>query len=160
MLLTCAGQLWSQKTTSRKPPQSSVGPRAQDREGIADLQKHEITATMAMDVSNLLDLWTDDGVLLPPHRSPVVGKAALRSFLQEGKNKYANYDMLAYNEEWSQVMVTGDYAYQWGTVTYRLKPPTGDEMVGAVHVIRVLKHEEDAWRVSRAIWNEAPVSAQ
>ena len=80
--LAAAVQLESQKTAGRRPPQSSAGPRSQDREGIGELQKNEITATMAMDVNNLLDLWSDDAVLLLPRHAPVIGKAALRSFLE------------------------------------------------------------------------------
>lgn len=154
--VTGAVQLQSQRSSSRKPPHASEGPSVRDREGITELQSNEIKATMAMDVNNLLDLWTDDAVLLPPRHDPVVGKAALRRFLQESKERYGNYDMLAYNEDWNEVMVAGNYAYQWGTVSYRMKPPTDNEVAGSMHVLRVLKHEEDAWRVSRAIWNQAP----
>jgi uncharacterized protein (TIGR02246 family) len=156
VVLATAAQLQSQKSSAHKPAQSSKPASAGDREGIAALQKNEIRATMAMDVNSLLDLWTDDAVLLPPRHEPVVGKAALRKFLQDRKEQYVNYDLLAYNEEWNEVMVTGDYAYQWGTVSYRMKPPTGSEIAGAAHAVRVLKHEEDAWRVLRAIWNEGP----
>jgi ketosteroid isomerase-like protein len=131
----------------------------QDREGIAALQKREIAATIAFDVNGLLDQWTDSGVLLAPHHQPIVGRAALRRFLEEKKQQYANYDMLAYDEEWNEVMVTGEYAYQWGTVSYRMKPPTGSEIGGSVHAMRILKREDDGyWRVARAMWNEAPAN--
>jgi ketosteroid isomerase-like protein len=90
-----------------------------------------------------------------------VGRAALRRFLEEKRQQYANCEMLAYDEEWNEVMVIGEYAYQWGTVSYRMKPPTGSEVGGAVHAIRILKREEDGyWRVARAIWNEAPLATQ
>jgi ketosteroid isomerase-like protein len=143
----------SQKRSTSKPPNAEK----EDREGIASLQKLEISASMGFNVNALLDLWTDNPVLLPPRHDPIVGKAALRRFLEDKNQQYANYDMLAYDEEWNEVMVTGEYAYQWGTVSYRMKPPTGSEIGGAVHAMRILKREEDgAWRVSRAIWNEAP----
>jgi ketosteroid isomerase-like protein len=111
---------------------------------------------MAFDVDRMLDLWTSDGVLLPPRHEPVIGKAALRSFFEEKKEQYANWDMLAYDEQWDEVMTSGNYAYQWGKVTFRMKPPVGGEIGGAVRAMRVLKRDEDgAWRVARAIWNEA-----
>jgi len=111
---------------------------------------------MAFDVNALLNLWTDDAVLLPPRHEPVIGKAALRRFLEEKKDRYANHDMLAYDQEWNEVMVIGNYAYQWGTISFRIKPPTGNELGGAVHALRILKREEDGdWRVARALWNEA-----
>jgi uncharacterized protein (TIGR02246 family) len=156
-LLASASQLGSQKRHAQKPLQPP-STQAQDREGIAALQKSDIAASMALDVNALLDLWTDDAVLLPPRHEPIVGKAALRHFLEEKKQQYANYDMLAYDEEWNEVMVVGDYAYQWGTVSFRMKPPTSSEIGGDVHAVRILKREEDGyWRVARAIWNEAPM---
>ncbi len=155
-LLASAPQLGSQKRPAHKPSQPPAT-QAQDREGIAALQKRDIMASMAFDVNALLDLWTDDAVLLPPRHEPIVGKAALRRFLEEKKQQYANYDMLACNEEWNEVMVVGEHAYQWGTVSYRMKPPTGSESGGAVHAVRILKREDDGyWRVARAIWNEGP----
>ena len=158
--LTNAPQLGSQKRPAHKPLQPPPT-QAQDREGIEALQKRDIAASMAFDVNALLDLWTDDGVLLPPHHEPIAGRAALRRFLEEKKQQYANYDMLAYDEEWNEVMVIGEYGYQWGTVSFRMKPPTGSEIGGAVHAVRILKREEDgAWRVARAIWNEAPAAGQ
>jgi len=159
-LLVSAPQLGSQKRPTQKTPQLSAT-QAQDREGIAAMQKGIIAASMAFDVNAMLDQWTDDGVLLVPRHEPIVGKAALRRFFQEKKDKYANYDMLAYEEQWNEVMVVGEYTYQWGTVSYRMKPPTGNEFGGTVHAVRILKREEDGyWRVARAMWNEAPESAQ
>ena len=153
--LSSPAPLGSQKRPAPKPPQAATA--AQDREGIAALQKRDIAASMAFDVNALLDQWTDDAVLLPPRHEPIVGKAALRRFLEDKKEQHANFDMLAYNEEWNEVMVVGEYAYQWGTVSYRIKPPTGSEIGGAVRAVRILKREEDGeWRVARAMWNEAP----
>jgi len=152
-LLASAPQLGSQKRPHKPAPVTEV----QDRKGIAALQKQEIAASMAFDVNALLDQWTDDAVLLPPRHGPIIGRAALRRFFQDKKYQYANYDMLAYEEQWNEVMVVGVYAYQWGTVSFRLKPLTGGEIGGTVHAVRILKREEDSyWRVARAMWNEAP----
>ena len=159
-VLANAPQLGSQK---RPAPKSSKPPSAakeQDREGIEALQKRDIAASIAFDVNALLDLCTDDAVLLPPRHEPVVGKAAIRRFLEEKKEQHANYDVLAYDEQWSEVMVIGEYAYQWGMVSFRMRPPTGSEVGSAVHAMRILKREEDgSWRVARAMWNEAPATS-
>ena len=155
-LLVSAPQLGSQKRPAQKTPQTTAT-QDQDREGIAAMQRGIIAASMAFDVNALLDQWTDDAVLLPPRHEPIIGKAAVRRFFQGEKNRYANYDMLAYEEQWDEVMTIGEYAYQWGSVSYRMKPVTGSEFGGTVHALRILKREEDGyWRVARAIWNEAP----
>ena len=161
LLLASMPRLDAQKRPAPKAAKTPASAKEQDREGIEALQKREIAASIAFDVSALLDLWTDDGVLLPPRHEPIVGKAALRRFFQEQKDKYANYEMLAYDEQWNEVMVVGEYAYQWGTVSYRMKPPTGGEFGGAVHAVRILKREEDGyWRVARAMWNEGLATTQ
>jgi len=159
-ILACSSQLGSQRRPAQKPSQPPAT-QAQDREAIAALQKGTIAASMAFDVNALLDLWTDDAVLLPPRHEPIVGKAALRRFLEEKRQQYANYDMLAYDEEWNEVMVVGEYAYQWGMVSFRMKPTTGSEIEAAVHAVRILKREDDGyWRVARTIWNQAPAARQ
>ena len=161
LLLASTPQLGSQKRPAPKSSKPPVAAKEQDREGIEALQKRDIAASIAFDVNALLDLWTDDAVLLPPRHEPVVGKAALRRFLEEKKEQYANYDVLAYDEQWNEVMVIGEYAYQWGTVSFRMRPPTGSEHEGVVHAVRILKREEDGnWRVARAMWNEAPASGK
>jgi len=153
---TSVPRICSQKRTPHKP---SSATQAEAQEGIAVLQKNVIAASMAFDVSAMLDLWTDDAVLLAPRHEPIIGKAALREFFEEKKGHYANYDMLAYDEHWNEVMVVGDYAYQWGTVSYRMKPPMGSEFGATVHALRILKREEGGyWRVARAMWNEAPTT--
>lgn len=141
----------------KRPPRQPGAAAEQDREGIEKLQNREIAATMGFNVDELLLLWTDDAVLLPPRHDPIVGKAALRKYLEAKKDEYANFDILGYNEEWNEVMVIGDYAYQWGTISFRMKPATGDEVATKVHAMRVLhRGAEGAWRVARAMWNAAP----
>jgi len=157
LLLAGMPRLHAQKRPAPKASKAPATTKEQDREGIEALQKREIAASIAFDVSALLDLWSDDGVLLPPRHEPVVGKAALKRFLEEKKEQFANYDVLAYNADWNEVMVVGEYAYQWGTVSIRTRPSSGGESETAVHAMRILKREEDgAWRVARAMWNEAP----
>ena len=154
LLSTNAPRLGSQRRTPPKPSQAAS---EQAQEGIAALQKNEIMAIMGLNVDRLLDLWTADAVLILPRHEPIVGKTALRQSFQEKKDRYGNYEMLAYDEQWNEVMVVGDYAYQWGTVSYRMKPAAGSEFGGTVQAMRILKHEEDGgWRVARAIWNDGP----
>jgi uncharacterized protein (TIGR02246 family) len=155
LLPTAPPRLAAQKRTP-KPSQAAAATNEQDREGVAALQRNTIAASMAFDINAILGLWTDDAVILPPRHEPITGKPALHKYLEEKKEQYANYDMLAYNEQWNEVMVIGEYAYQCGTISIRAKPPTGPEVEKTVHAMRILKREDDgAWRVSRAIWNEA-----
>ncbi len=129
----------------------------EDQKAIAELQEREIRASMAFDIDELLSLWTDDGVLLPPDHAPVKGRNALRQYYEEQKQRLGNNDILGYDENWEEVQISGDLGYQWGTISVRLKPPLGSNEIDAtVHALRVLKRQADgSWLVARAIWNNA-----
>lgn len=132
----------------------------QDQKAIAELQQREITASMGLDVDELMTTWADDGVLLPPNHAPVIGRDALRAWYEEQKKKLANDEILGYEETWNEVQVSGDLGYQWGTITARIRPPVGGaEVDTALHAMRVLKRQPDgSWLVIRALWNEAPAA--
>ncbi len=133
---------------------------AEDRAAIQRLQQKDIVASMAFDVDALLALWTEDGVLLAPQHAPVTGRPALRDFYQQQRDALGNVEILAYEEQWQEVRLLGNYAYQWGEIRSRMR--TGQskaESSTVVNAMRVLKREDDGtWRVARAIYNEARAS--
>lgn len=129
-----------------------------DQRAIANLNQRDIDASTALDPDALLALWADDGVLLPSQHAPVVGRAALRHYYEQLQNQNAGAETLAYNENWEEVRIVGDYAFQWGTITARVKPAYGaPESTHSVHAMRILQRQPDgSWKIARAIWNDAP----
>ena len=125
----------------------------------ADLQRRDIDANIAVDTEKLLALRTDDVVYLAPGRPPLVGKDAVRKYLEEIRQQLANWDMVGFEENWQEVQVAGDFAFQWGTVNIRAKQE-GErrESAAARNVMQVLKRQADgSWKIARAIWNiQAP----
>ncbi len=158
--IVCAAQARPPRRPAKAPAAAAQSRQQfeEDQKAIAELQQRDIQASMAFDIDELLSLWTDDGVLLPPDHAPVIGRDALRQYYEEQKKRLGSNDILAYDENWEEVQISGDLGYQWGTITARIKPPTGtNETNAAVHAIRVLKRQPDgSWLVSRAIWNNAP----
>lgn len=144
-----------QPRRSRPPAQSSQHPPEEDRKAIADLQRRDIEANMALDTEKLLALRTDDVVYLVPGRAPLVGQDALRKYLGEIRAQLADWDMLAYEENWQEVRVAGDFAYQWGTVNIRARQEGEKrESEAQRNVMQVLRHQPDGdWKISRAVWN-------
>jgi uncharacterized protein (TIGR02246 family) len=147
----------------RQPAAPSGTEQAQDRlfadqRAIARLQEQDIAANTALDVDALVALTTDDVVLLPPGRAPVVGHQGLRSFYKGILEQAPDAQVLAYSEQWEEVRVLGDFAVQWGTITERAKPSTtATETSSAVHAMRVLARQPDgSWKIARAMWNAAP----
>ncbi|HEX9121299.1 MAG TPA: SgcJ/EcaC family oxidoreductase [Terriglobales bacterium] len=146
----------------RPPAQSAQHPPEQDQKAIAELQRRDIEANMALDTEKLLALRTDDVVYLVPGRAPLVGQDAVRKYLGEIRGQLANWDMLAYEENWQEVQVVGDFAFEWGTVNIRARQE-GEKRESAAlrNVMQVLRRQPDGdWKISRSIWNiQAPQSA-
>ncbi len=160
----CLAQARPQRRPGKAPAAASQSRQQfeEDQKAIAELQQRDIQASMALNIDELLSLWTDDGVLLPPDHAPILGRDALRQYYEEAKKQLGSNDILGYDENWEEVQISGDLGYQWGTITARIKPPVGSsETVATVHAIRVLKRQPDgSWLVSRAIWNKAPAPEQ
>lgn len=137
--------------------QSAEDRQLADQRAIARLQERAIAAHSTFDVDALAAIATDDVVLLPPGREPVIGLSALRSFYQHEQEQAPTADVLAYSENWEEVRIVGDYAFQWGTITERVKPSlTAAETTSAAHAMRVLARQPDgSWKIARFIWNNA-----
>lgn len=161
-LLPAAAQ--RQRRQPSPPPSSQPSPEDRmlaDQRAITRLQEADIAANTALDLDALVSLTTDDVVLLPPGRPPVVGKKALRSFYQGLVDKNPDAQVLAYSEEWDEVRIVGDFAFQWGTITERTKASvTAAESSSAVHAMRMLARQPDgSWKIARFMWNAAPAPA-
>ncbi len=157
LVLVIAASGMAQKKHRTSAPGGQQPSRQEDEAGIRKLQERDIAASTAFDVEALLALWTDDGVLLAPGQAPISGKDNLRAFYEKYRDTMANAEILSYEEQWQEVRILGDYAYQWGQI--RLRRRTGqskEESADVVNAMRILKRADDgSWRVNRAIYNQA-----
>ena len=158
VLVTAAAQRQRRPAPPSASDQQAADRLLADQRAIARLQERDIAANTALDLDDLVSLTTDDVVLLPPGRAPVVGHEALRKFYSELLNRAPDVQVLAYSENWEEVRIVGDFAFQWGTITERSKPTvTGAETSSAVHAMRMLARQPDgSWKIARAMWNTAP----
>jgi uncharacterized protein (TIGR02246 family) len=134
----------------------------EDKKAIAELQRRDIEANIAVDTEKLLALRTDDVVYLVPGRPPLVGKDAVRKYLEGIREELANWDMVGYEENWQEVQVVGEYAFEWGTVNIRAqKDGQRQESAAVRNVVQGLKRQPDgSWKIARVIWNlQAPQPA-
>jgi uncharacterized protein (TIGR02246 family) len=155
--LSAAAAPQARRTRPSAPrPQYSL---AEDQKAIAELQQRDIEANIAVDTDRILALRTDDIVYLVPGRAPLVGQDAVRKYLEEIRQQLADWDMVAYEENWQEVQVVGDFAIQWGTVNIRAKKEGERAESAAVrNMMQVLRRQPDgSWKIARAIWNvQAP----
>jgi len=130
-----------------------------DLRAIEDLHRRDVAANKAYDVEALAALWTDDVVTMPPAMAPVVGKRANRELLASVEPQAKMLDILDYVQEWQEIQVLGDYAYEWGIFRSTVKPRNSavDPLKAEFRVMRILKRQPDnSWKVYRSIWNSAP----
>ncbi|HEX8778174.1 MAG TPA: nuclear transport factor 2 family protein [Rhodanobacter sp.] len=124
-----------------------------DREGIAELHRGDVTATLSQDPDALAALWTRDGVLLGEGDRPVVGRAALRAAYAQG-----GWKVLKYAPHIQDVVVDGDSAVEWGLfeVDFRTAgQPRTVELHG--RFLRAMHKQPDGrWRFTRIMWQKDP----
>jgi len=132
-----------------------------DMEAIQSLHSKDIEASMALDENALESLWTDDIVTMHPGQPPVVGKAANIAKLQAGIEQMKGQEILAFNEEWQEIRIAGDWAYEWGAITGRMHPYNErNEVSYRYNAVRILQRQPDgSWKIARSIYNDAQPSA-
>jgi len=155
VLLSSAMAQRRQRTAGGAPPPQSQ--EAADQAAIQKLQERAIAASANLDVGALLALWTDDGVLLAPGHGPLSGKDKLREFYEHQRDALGNAEILAYEEQWQEVRILGEYAYQWGQVRERTRTGQGKaENSSVLNAMRILKRNKVGdWQIARAVYNQA-----
>jgi uncharacterized protein (TIGR02246 family) len=122
-----------------------------DLEAIKGINADLMEAFNAGDVSAAVALVMDDAVDLPPHRPAVIGKEAIREFLQSDIDQFT----MRFVDEMVEVEVAGDLAIMWTNYTVTLTPKDdGEPFESNGKWLKVLKRQSDgSWKFSRNIWN-------
>jgi ketosteroid isomerase-like protein len=107
------------------------------------------------DVDRILSYWTDDAVVLPPGLPPVVGKSALREYV-EGSLRIPGFSIT-----WSSSDVTlspdGSLAYMLGDNVVSMDGPDGASHGSKGRAVTIWRKEADGqWRCAVDLWNEGP----
>jgi len=110
-----------------------------------------IDAFNAGDAAAAVALVMDDAVDLPPNHPPVIGKEAIRSFVQ------SDFDRSTWHfiDEIVEVEVAGDLAVIWSSYSVTLTfKDDGRQIENSGKWLKVLKKQPDgSWKFSRNIWN-------
>jgi uncharacterized protein (TIGR02246 family) len=122
-----------------------------DVEAITQLNVDLIEAFNAGDVSAAVALVMDDAADLPPRRPAVIGKEAIREFLQSDVDRFSMH----FVDEIVEIEVAGDLAVIWTNYTVTLTPKDGGEPIESNGKwLKVLKRQPDgSWKYSRNMWN-------
>lgn len=128
-----------------------------DMEKIEELHQTDMKASMAKDFDTLLDLWTDDGIMIRPGVEPIIGKKAITQTIESYREQLKNITFTQYLIEFNEVKIIGDHAYEWGDYhhKYFTKDNPGQELEQKGRLMRILRRQPDGqWKAARAIWTE------
>lgn len=119
-------------------------------ERIAAVREEYIQAENAGDVEGILRTCKEDIVFIPPESPPVEGKEAAGEFLGGFLEAFSVDLDLSSNG----VVVDGDLAYDWGTVSGTMTPDGGEsQAVSNSYLIVFERDDTGSWRQSKHVWN-------
>jgi ketosteroid isomerase-like protein len=114
-------------------------------------------ASEGLKVEAILSYWTDDAVVLPPGLPAVIGKTALREYVE------ASMRIPGFNITWSSTDVVfspdGNLAYMFGENSVTMNGPDGKPATFAGRAVTIWRREPDGeWRCAVDIWNGPPAA--
>lgn len=127
-----------------------------DLAAIEKLHETDMAAAKNHDIDTLITLMTDDCILLPPGQEPIRGREAIWKFMQEHLPESQKYEITEYVQDFEEVKIIGDWAYEWATFhcTYHLKSG-GPDLHERSRLFRILHRQPDGcWKVARSMWHE------
>jgi uncharacterized protein (TIGR02246 family) len=106
----------------------------------------------AGDVDRWVDLWTEEGIQLPPGEPPVVGKEAIRARNKAALTDIFDISMSITNEE---VVVGGEWSVARGVYTATLTPKAGGDnvLVDGKYLTLLQRQADGSWKIYRDIFN-------
>jgi len=118
-------------------------------EGLVD---ELVRVALAGDAEAFAALYADDAIMMAPESPDVVGIEALRSWMEEG---FAAFSVDAFDMVSEETVVSGDWAYDRGTITETLTPTGSEEsMALAFRYMMVLQRQAaGSWKIARFIAN-------
>ena len=120
-----------------------------DRIAIERLHQQDVEATLSDKPDELAKLWDNEAVRIQPGRLPEIGKAEIYANDRRWETKPNRARTLCYKSEIKDVRIAGEWAFEWGYVSYKdssnPKPIRGK-------VLRVMKRQPDgSWKFARVI---------
>jgi uncharacterized protein (TIGR02246 family) len=123
---------------------------AADKSAIRAVETASIKAYDAGDAAALAALYAEDAVLNAPGAPAARGRAAISEYYVKDAAAFAAAGLTEAIGPMSDVGVSGDLAWQWGTYTITDK---SDAVVDAGKYLMVFQRKDGKWMIIRDTWN-------
>jgi len=125
-----------------------------DLEAIAELHRRDVAAMRAYDYEALMSLMDEECILFPPDSEPEDGRVYLSRARASSDRIEPQPEILELVQDWQEVRLLGDFAYEQGIVRYAVRDVNGTIIRETQRLMRLLRRQPDgAWRVLRAMWH-------
>lgn len=133
---------------------------AEELQKIKEMHLIDIQASKSKDFKTLLSLWDNNGVLLEPGKSPIIGKNAIKAYMEEQSKLSQTYTIKKYEHLWEEIKIIGDWALEWGFFYGEAEISASREIIKQKgKLFRVLKKQKDGtWKAARVIFHNDPTS--
>jgi ketosteroid isomerase-like protein len=112
-------------------------------------------ASEGHNIGQILSYWTDDAVVFAPGFPPLIGKPAIREYVENGLR------IPGFKITWKSTDATFSpdlkLAYLFGENAVTMNGPDGKPVTTKGRAVTIWRREPDGvWRCAVDIWNEAP----
>jgi len=122
-----------------------------DIESINGLHTEALAAASAGDLARIMNLWTEDGVRMPPNEPTAIGRASIEAQYRAMLDQFTT-DLRVHSEE---TEVFGDWAHSRWTCSGVFAPKAGGEPIrGEFKCVDIFRRQQDGtWKMVLHIWN-------
>jgi len=125
-----------------------------DLEAIEELHLRDVSATKTGDFRTLKSLMDRGCMVFPPDSKPEVGQVYLDNISASADGSESQPMILELSQDWEEINVFGDFAYEQGVVRYSVQTEEGTRIREFQRIMRILRRQPDgAWKVFRAMWH-------
>ena len=106
------------------------------------------------DVDDIVSYWTNDAIVIPPGMPNVVGKAALRQYV-EGTRAVPGF-RISWSSSDAEVSADGTLGFVLSSNEISMDGPDGERVIDRGRAVTVWRRDADGeWRSAVDIWNPA-----
>jgi ketosteroid isomerase-like protein len=92
---------------------------------------------------------------MPPKAGFMKGKENLDKNFEKMTASSSGVEILEYQFDFHEVIVCGEYAFEYGAITGKSKEKSSEEVTSSSYkMMRILRKEGSNWKVFRTIWND------